>query len=147
MSASSAINTVLDKVVTQLETINGSSSDFYFNIRHSNIIKGWRSMEQLNSYPAIRVTSPVLTDIRPTDQVTFEGNFILDIYGAVESTKDVLEEGMKLFSDIERALLANPELDSTVWGMSIIHVAIEDGEDKAGVLVRVSTMLEYDSSS
>jgi len=143
MSASSTLKSVIERIETQLQAIDGQADNYYFNISHKRIKIGYELLDQADSYPCIYISSPSMEDMRPTDQRTYEGRARFEIFGYVEKEQEPTKEAIKLFSDIEKALFADPELNDLVWGLQIDGVEIGEMKSFGGILIQVSAMLEY----
>lgn len=140
MSATQKLLNIMNQTKTQLEDIDGGD-DYNNTVKHDNIIIGYKSVNEIRSTPFICIVNPGGANLRPTDQITYEGQFYWEIYAYVKNQGNEIESALKMFGDIEKVMFNNPEMkpsdgDNLVYNLTIDKFDVGGMNDYGVVFVR-----------
>jgi len=118
MSQSATITNIANRLVTLLQKIDGGA-DYYNAVNHNNIKIGFQMYDQAGAYPSIYLSSFSTPRSVAGDQVTFNTELEVEIFGYISNEAAPLEKVIQLGSDMEKAIYTDPELDDNVWDLSL----------------------------
>ena len=117
-STKNRLKSLLEAIQTRLRTIAVGT---YFNntLASGQVEIGYKSIDECNKFPHIYIASVTEGPSIPVRRTQFENRLECEIFGYVKSTREALEEALKLQSDMEQSLCADESFGSKATRLSI----------------------------
>jgi hypothetical protein len=122
MSLSQKLIDTVDQLEIRFQLIDGGTS-YHNTIAHNNIYTEHKSYEEVDSYPAISISSIETGESEAMDQITFQSSLMVEVYGYINKETDVLKETLKLLQDMEKAIYTDPALNENIFDLSLTITA------------------------
>lgn len=143
MSAINRLNEIVDYIITQLRAIGGDDFNYSLN-KSEQVVKGYVSLEQMETSPTICVVGAKQTGSRWTDASSVDIEIMVELISYVKTDKDSLEAALKLASDIEKTIHADKRFGDLVYEMITLHdcAAIEGNWGQILTQITASSSVE-----
>ena len=141
MSLSQKLMDIAEQIEIRFQGIDGED-DFHYFVDHENIYMRHFEHSEVQSYPAICISSLGTTSSAMTDQETFEVPIEFEIFGYIneESKTDILFSTLKLAQDMEKTIYRDETLNNNVWLLSLdFEVATLDSYGLIRMTLRAMT--------
>ena len=143
-SSKDRLKNIVDQVVTQLRTIDGSTY-FNFDLDDNQIEYEYKDIDQCPKFPHIYISAinepATVIECRDTQDITDN----IELFGYVKNDKQALIEALKLHSDIEQALYSDVSLNNLVMSMQVASM-IASGSGFGVVHVNVVVQSQFNFS-
>jgi len=131
---------IVNQLKAQFEAID-KTGDYNFNVPDGNIIKGFETLDTAKSFPSIYIAY-IEANHEQENQLEWYVAVNIEVFAYAKSSEDTLDEGLKLASDMTRAIYEDESLGGRVYELAL-NFSVTAFESTAIVYLNLAMKYSY----